>query len=225
MADWILFKAVNNLRLFAPSRVKDDAAKVGPFEFRVEQREHVVVHGSEGGLRLVAESIVKGVDDLLLKVIPARMRLDYRLPVSVGYVKVAKSEDVHLYARRHEGHFRLLVLGDARRGVQRDGVPHHVNGCLVDAMLPQEAARGVGTIHFKTLGCATVFLGKTHVVKHGPDVEQLGIELQFLPQPSQRWNKILKRVLNGSRPNGLGSSVWPGGSALCSSSKTSRWFD
>jgi hypothetical protein len=55
------------LRLFAPSRVKDDAAKVGPFEFRVEQREHVVVHGSEGGLRLVAESIVKGVDDLLLK--------------------------------------------------------------------------------------------------------------------------------------------------------------
>src|SRR5271165_4465160 len=40
-----------------------------------------------------------------------------------------------------------------------------------------------------------------------------------------RWNKILKRVLDGSRPNGLGSSVWPGGSALCSSSKTSRWFD
>ena len=34
-----------------------------------------------------------------------------------------------------------------------------------------------------------------------------------------------KAVLDGSRPNGLGSSVWPGGSALCSSSKTSRWFD
>src|SRR5438105_12918178 len=84
------------LRLFAPSRVKDDAAKVGPFEFRVEQREHVVVHGSEGGLRLVAESIVKSVDDLLLEVIPARMCVDYRLPVSVGYVEVAKSEDVHL---------------------------------------------------------------------------------------------------------------------------------
>ena len=28
--------SVNNLRLFAPSRVKDDTAKVGPFEFRVE---------------------------------------------------------------------------------------------------------------------------------------------------------------------------------------------
>src|SRR5271165_2259116 len=147
------------LRLFAPSRVKDDAAEVGPFEFRVEQREHVVVHGSEGGLRLVAESIVKGVDDLLLEVIPARMRVDYRLPVNVRYLKVAKSEDVHLYACCHEGHFRLLVLGDARRGVQRDGVPDHVNGCLVDAMLPQEVARRVGTVNFEALGGTAVFLG------------------------------------------------------------------
>src|SRR5208283_1364810 len=151
MADWILFKAVNNLRLFAPSRVKDDAAKVGPFEFRVEQRKHVVVHGSEGGLRLVAESIVKGVDDLLLEVIPARMRLDYRLAVSVGYVKVAKSEDVHLNAGCDERHFRLLVLGDARRGVQRDGIPDYIDACFVDAMLPQEVARGICTVNFETL--------------------------------------------------------------------------
>jgi hypothetical protein len=43
-----------------------------------------------------------------------------------------------------------------------------------------------GTIHFEALGGAAVFLGKAHVVKHGPDVKQLGIELQFLPQPSQR---------------------------------------
>ena len=81
-------------RLFAPSRIKDDTAKVGPFEFRVEQREHVVVHGSPGGLGLVAESIVKGVDDLLLEVIPARMCVDYRFSVGVGLIKVAKSENI-----------------------------------------------------------------------------------------------------------------------------------
>src|SRR5271157_3660317 len=148
---------MKSLQLFAPSRIEDNAAKVGPFELRVEQCEHIVVHGSEGGLRLVAESIVKGVDDLLLEVIPARMRVDYRLAMSVGYVKVAKSEDVHLNARCHEGHFRLLVLGDGRRGVQRDGVPNHVNGCLVDAMLPQEVARGICTVNFEALGGATVF--------------------------------------------------------------------
>src|SRR5260221_9108186 len=175
-----------NLGLFAPGRVKDDAAKVGPFEFRVEQGEHVVVHGSESGVRLVAEPIVEGVDDLLLEVIPARMCVDYRLPVRVGHVKVANPEDVHLYARCHQGYFRLLVLRDARRSVERDGVPHHINGWLVDAMLPQEVTRGVGTINFEALGGAAVFLGQADVVKHGPDVEQLGIELQFLPQPSQR---------------------------------------
>src|SRR5271163_4167625 len=74
--------------LFAPGRIKDDAAKVGPFELRVMQCEHVVVHGSKRGLRLVAESLEKGVDDLLLKVIPARMCLDYRFALDVGYVEV-----------------------------------------------------------------------------------------------------------------------------------------
>src|SRR3984893_10519275 len=176
----------SRLRLFAPGRVKDDAAKVGPFEFRVEQREHVVVHGSPGGLGLVAESIVKGVYDLLLEIIPSRMRLDYRLPFSIRYVKVTKSEDVHVDAGCDERHFRLLVPRDARRRVQRDGIPDHVNGCLVDAMLPQEVARGICTVNFEALGGATIFLCQTHVVKHGSYVEQFGIELQFLPQPSQR---------------------------------------
>src|SRR5258708_23288129 len=163
--------------LFAPGRVKDDAAKVGPFEFRVEQREHVVVHGSESGLRLVAEPIVEGVDDLLLEVIPARMGVDYRLPVRVGYVEVANPEDVHLYARCHQAYFRLLVLRAARRSVERDGVPHHINGWLVDAMLPQEVTRGVGTINFEALGGAAVFLAQADVVKHHTDVQQLAIEL------------------------------------------------
>jgi hypothetical protein len=76
------------LGLAAPSRIKDDAAKVRAFEFWVAQREHVVVHGSPSGLRLMAESIVKGMDDLLFEVVSARMRCDYRLPMSVGYVQV-----------------------------------------------------------------------------------------------------------------------------------------
>jgi hypothetical protein len=53
----------------------------------------------------------------------------------------------------------------------------HLNGCLVDALLPQEIPRGVGTIDLEALGGATVLLGQPDVVKHGPDVEQLGIEL------------------------------------------------
>jgi hypothetical protein len=89
--------------------------------------------------------------------IPARMRLDYRLPLSVGYVKVTKSEHVHIDAGCDERHFRLLVPRNARRRVQRDGIPDHVDACLVDAMLPQEVARGICTVNFETLGGATVF--------------------------------------------------------------------
>ena len=106
----------------------------------------------------MAESIVKGVYNLLLEMIPARMRLDYRLPLSVGYVKVTKSEHVHIDAGCDERHFRLLVPRDARRRVQCDSILDHVDACLVDAMLPQEVARGICTVNFETLGGATVLL-------------------------------------------------------------------
>ena len=71
-------------------------------------------------------------------------------------------------------------------GVVWSAMEYHINGWLVDAMLPQEVTRGVGTINFEALGGAAVFLAQADVVKHGPDIEQLGIELQFLPQPGQR---------------------------------------
>jgi hypothetical protein len=35
-------------------------------------------------------------------------------------------------------------------------------------MLPQEISRGVGTVDFETLRGDPVFLGKPHVMKHGP---------------------------------------------------------
>ncbi len=119
------------LCLFAPGRIEDDAAKVSPSKFWVEQREHVIVHGSESRLRLVAESIVKGVDDLLLEVIPARMRLDYRFPVSVGHIKVANPENSISTPAVTMATSGFLCLGNARRGVQCDGVPNHINSWLI----------------------------------------------------------------------------------------------
>ncbi len=82
-----------------------------------------------------------------------------------------------------------------RRRIAQERVPtsrnaqrlqDHANGCLVDAMLPQEVARGICTVNFEALGGATVFLCQAHVVKHGSYMEQFGIELQFLPQSRQR---------------------------------------
>jgi hypothetical protein len=53
---------------------------------------------SPGGFGFVAESIFKGMDDLLLEVVPARMCLDDGLALSIGYIKVANTQDVHVYS-------------------------------------------------------------------------------------------------------------------------------
>jgi hypothetical protein len=65
------------------------------------------------------------------------MRLDHRFALDVGHIEVSDAENVHLDARRHERHFRLLVLGNAWGGMQGDGIPDNLNGRLVDALLPQ----------------------------------------------------------------------------------------
>jgi hypothetical protein len=70
--------------------------------------------------------------------------------------------------------------------VQSDGVPNDVDRGFIDAMLAQELARGVGAIDFKALGRAAIFIGQTHVMEHGSDVEQFRVELQILALSGQR---------------------------------------
>jgi len=177
--------AINLFSLFVPGRIQDDATEITPLEFRIMEREHIVVHRSKRSLRLVAESIVKGVNNLLLEMVAAGMRLNHRLTLGVGHAKVADAENVHLYTRSHQRYFGFLVLGNARGGVECNGVPNNLNGGLADATLLQKLPSGVGAIDFESLRGTTVLLGQTDVVKHGPDVEQLGIELQFLSQSCQ----------------------------------------
>ena len=118
-------------RLFAPSRAEDNAAEVGPFEVGIEEREHVVIDSAEGCFRFVAKAVMEGVNDLLLKVIATGMCVDDCFALDIGHVEVAHPQDIHFNPRRDEGDFRLLVLGNARRGMQRDGVPHYVDSSFV----------------------------------------------------------------------------------------------
>ena len=50
-------------RLIRTKLNRNDAAKVGSFEFWVEQREHVVVHGSSGS-RVPAKALRHRSDEL-----------------------------------------------------------------------------------------------------------------------------------------------------------------
>jgi hypothetical protein len=114
------------------------------------------------------------------------MGLDYRLPLSVGYVKVGKSEDVHLYARRHEVHFSFLCWGCPAWSVAR-WRPR------LGRWMPRRCHAAAG-IRARRWHCQfrsarwryRISWYKAHVVKHGPDVEKLGIELQFLSHRRQR---------------------------------------
>ena len=162
--------------LFAPSRGQDNAAKVGPFEVRIEEREYVVIDSAEGCFRFVAKAVMEGVNDLLLKVIAAGMCVDDCFALDIGHVEVAHPQDIHFDPRRDEGNFRLLVLGNARSGMQRDGVPHYLDSSFADAMLAEELTGGVSTVYLKPFCRTAVFLRQAHVMEHGSNVEEFRIE-------------------------------------------------
>jgi hypothetical protein len=107
-------------------KAEDDATEVSALELGVEEREDIVIYRAEGRFRLLAKAIVEGVNDLLLEVIAAGMGRDHRFALSIRHIEVAHAQDVHFDARRDEGDFGFLVLRNARRGVQRDGVSDDV---------------------------------------------------------------------------------------------------
>ena len=125
-------------------------------------------------------------DDLFFEVLFARMRGDDGVAFAVRKVMISDAEYVGLDAGGNERHLGLFVLGDARRGMQRDGVPYDVDYCLVDAILPQEFPRGISAIHLESFGRAAILFHQAHVMKHSADVEHLGIKLQFLALARER---------------------------------------
>ena len=125
-------------------------------------------------------------DDLFLEVLFARMRGDDGLAFAIRKVMVSDAEHVGLDTGGHQGHLGLFVLGYARGGMQRDGVPHDLDGRLVNPMLPQEFSRGIGAVHLEAFGRAAILFREAHIMKHSADVEQLGIKLQFLALARER---------------------------------------
>ena len=53
-------------------------------------------------------------------------------------------------------------------------------------MSAKEAGGRIGAVHFETLVWASVGRLKAHVVKHGADIEQFGIDLEPLALAGQR---------------------------------------
>ena len=73
-------------------------------------------------------AVMEGVDNVLFEVMAAGMGGYHAKPLLFVKLIVGEPEDVHLDAGGDERHHRFLMLGDARRGVERDRIPYHFNG-------------------------------------------------------------------------------------------------
>ena len=115
---------------------------------------------------------------------------DHGLAHGVRKVLVGDTEHVHLDAGGEQGHDRMHVHGDARRGVERDRGPHEVDVAWRDVVGLQEVARDVRAVDLEALGWAAVPLRQAHVMEHGAGVEQLAVERQAASQAGQRGKAV-----------------------------------
>src|ERR1700736_5652755 len=140
--------------------------------------EHVGVDSAEGGLGLVVEAVVEGLDYLFLEAAGARGRADYGFVLGVGELGKSDAEHVHLDAGSDKRNDGMHVRWDAGRGMQRDGGPDRLDLALGDAMAAEEVTGSIGAVDLETLMRARMRRGEAHGVEHGAGVEELGIEAE-----------------------------------------------
>jgi hypothetical protein len=56
---------------------------------------------------------------------------------------------------------------------------------LTDVVPAQKVARGIGPVHFESIGFAAVTGGQAHVMEHRTNVQELGIEEHSTPPPGE----------------------------------------
>src|SRR6267154_1372298 len=161
----------------APGRVTDDTAEIATAEAGVLVCEYVRFYVSEGGLRLVFDAVVEGLQDVLFEMGRAREGLHDCVAVGVCEGGVVDSEHIHFNACGYESNDRMHVLRDAGSRVKCNRCPYAVDVLFRDVMAAQEVARGIGSINLKTVCVAAVFRYETDVVEHGAHVEKFGVEL------------------------------------------------
>src|ERR1700751_981203 len=82
--------------LTLPLRTADDTAEVHAVKLWILVGKHIRLYIAECRLRLVLDAVVEGLDDVLFKVLGARIGGDDRFAIGVGKFRVGNSENVHL---------------------------------------------------------------------------------------------------------------------------------
>src|ERR1700722_2006081 len=184
--DTLATRVGHSVRSPLPRGSTDHAAKVASPETRIFVCEHVGIYGAKCRIRLVPETVVKGLDDIFLEAAAAWVGANDGLPLRLGVVGIGKSQHIHLDARGEQRDDRVHMWRNPRCGVQCDRCPNRVYGLLRNASAPQEVASGVGSVDLEAIVLAAVLASETHVMKHRSRVEQFGIEPQPLTLSRQR---------------------------------------
>jgi cytochrome c peroxidase len=185
--------SIRATRSTRPVGPKDHFAKVGALEAGILERQHIIVDRTEGTVRPMLHTLVEGVDNAVLKVGAARMSRDNSLPLLGRELSIGDSKNIHIDTRGDERDLRLLVFRNAGRGMQRDRVPDDLDRGFRNVISAQEVAGRIRAIHLEAELRMAAGFSKPDVMKHGADVEQLGVVLQALALASQRAEQVHPR--------------------------------
>src|SRR3984957_15358781 len=107
MTTWVsssMTGAARRPRSAAPGGAADHAAEVQRPERGILVRQHVGLDVAERRGRLVLDAVVEGLNDIVLEVRRARMRLHHSLALRGAEVTVGKAQYVHLDAGGQQRH-------------------------------------------------------------------------------------------------------------------------
>src|SRR6266702_582045 len=107
----------------APRRVTNHTAEIAALKAELFVCEYVRFHVSEGSLRLVFDTVIEGLQNILFEMGCARVRLHDRVAVRLCEAAVVDSEHIHFDARCYEGNDRMHVLRDAGSRVKCNRCP------------------------------------------------------------------------------------------------------
>src|SRR5271169_2372411 len=163
----------------------DDAAEVARLEGRLLVRDDIGFYVAKRGRRLVFDSVIKGLNDVLLEMFWARMRLHDCVPFGSAIFLISKTEHVHFNPGGYECDHRVHVLWNSRGRMQCDRGPHQVNFMLGNAVAAKEITGGIRSVNFKSFTGAAVLVSQSHVMEHRAGVKQLGIKAEAAVLASQ----------------------------------------
>jgi hypothetical protein len=132
-------------------RAADHTTEISSPEMWVFVSQDVGLHIAESRVWFVFNPVIKSLDDILFETGRARIGCDYGIALRICEFVIGDAENVHFDPSGNERDNRVHMHRNAKRGVQCDCGPHHVDIILGDTVGLQEVARSVRAVNLEAL--------------------------------------------------------------------------